>query len=66
MLAVAKLCSSIVVNQVTTTKTQQNLLFHPSVRNYNFIEEKQMLGVLATRNNLTVKNTRQPLKRKDI
>ena len=52
----------------TTTKKQQNTLFHPMVITI-FVQinvEINVDGVLAARNNLKVKNARQPVKRNDI
>ena len=53
-------------NNTTTTTI---LLFHPKITTriiYNSLYIQQMIGVLAARNNLKVKNARQPVERKDI
>ena len=49
-------------------KNNNNTLFHPIIyKKYKFITIVQtMIGALAARNNVRVKNARQPVKRKDV
>ena len=51
-----------------STKTTTTLFFHPKIyKKEKFIIIVQtMIGALAARNNLRVKNTRQPVERKDV
>ena len=52
----------------TKKQQQQNTVFHPMVITI-FIQiniQINVVGVLAARNNLKVKNARQPVKKKDI
>ena len=52
----------------TTNNNNNNTLFHPMIyKKQKFITIVQtMIGALAARNNLRVKNARQPVKRKDV
>ena len=52
----------------TTTTTTTTLFFHPKIyKKEKFIIIVQtMIGALAARNNLRVKNARQPVERKDV
>ena len=59
---------SIILRNNNINKNKQNTLFHPMVITI-FIQIKIQIhvdGVLAARNNLKVKNARQPVRRKDI
>ena len=51
-----------------TTTTTTTLFFHPKIyKKEKFIIIVQtMIGALAARNNLRVKNARQPVERKDV
>ena len=52
----------------TTTTTTTTLFFHPKIyKKEKFIIIVQtMIGALAARNNLRVKNASQPVERKDV
>ena len=56
------------MQSIWTTTTTTTLFFHPKIyKKEKFIIIVQtMIGALAARNNLRVKNTRQPVENKDV
>ena len=60
--------SQVVIHLVTRQQQQQLYFFHPKIyKKEKFIIIVQtMIGALAARNNLRVKNARQPVERKDV